>query len=160
MQQLVITLLFLSIVFQGFLLADSYCSNPNSEPQAMCSWFEAWPDTMHLQKIFRILVNFAVGSCKIVNENFGCNSNIIFQIIYIIYIMHIKCIMCKRCVVTVQVNYFSNHKSSWMRPKLIYIFVKQTNKSYYKKLDVCVYICLWVSPSALSPSVIFRLSVT
>ena len=67
---------------------------------------------MHLQKIFRILVNFAVGSCKIVNENFGCNSNIIFEITYIIYIMHIKCIMCKRCVVTVQVNYFSNHKSS------------------------------------------------
>ena len=31
--------------------------------------------------------------------------------------------------------------------------------SYYKKLDVCMYVCLGVSPSALSPFVIFRPSV-
>ena len=32
-------------------------------------------------------------------------------------------------------------------------------KSYYEKLDVCVCICLIVSPSAMSPSTIFHLSV-
>ena len=40
------------------------------------------------------------------------------------------------------------------------ISIKQTVKSYYKKLDVYLSVCLIVSLSALSPSIIFCLSVT